>query len=356
MERVFKNAVPLAGRIYQAADGFEDRLRRELGNWKEVWGSLYYVTEDSVDSSGAEPEQIFWYRNLWLQPFRLEFDSINEAACALRAIQRNWAPALFTQFRRGSLIASKLPPISEKPRPFPWLLPESAIGSWTLLDARTMIASARCTSPFPGGAIQFIEDKEGPPSRAYLKLWEALVRSRRWPEPGDRCLDAGASPGGWTWALAGLGAQVLAIDRAPLEARIAAMPGVEYIRHDAFTLRPEDIGPIDWLFCDVICYPSRLFGWIEKWLTSGLCRNYVCTIKLQGRGYSLGVANTGDSDEGFDIPRRFAAIPGSLVAHLWHNKHELTWIKLDEFSGGKISSIGIAGAQPPVVDISLACV
>ncbi len=26
--------------------------------------------------------------------------------------------------------------------------------------------------------------------------------------------------------------------------------------------------------------------------------------------------------------RRFAAIPGSRLLHLHHNKHELTWIKL----------------------------
>jgi 23S rRNA (cytidine2498-2'-O)-methyltransferase len=29
----------------------------------------------------------------------------------------------------------------------------------------------------------------------------------------------------------------------------------------------------------------------------------------------------------FDTPRLFAAIPGSKVVHLYHNKHELTWMK-----------------------------
>ena len=209
--------------------------------------------------------------------------------------------------------------VSQKKRPFPWLLPETPMGAFTLLDANTMIASAICSSPFPGGIIEFEEDKEGPPSRAYLKLWEALVLGRKWPKAGERCLDAGASPGGWTWALSKLGAEVIAVDRAPLDPKIALLEGVSYIKHDAFTLRPEDIGKLDWLFCDVICYPPRLYDWIEKWLNSGLCSNFVCTIKMQG---NVDAANEAD----FETPRRFAAIQGSKLIHLWHNKHELSWI------------------------------
>jgi 23S rRNA (cytidine2498-2'-O)-methyltransferase len=319
---------PLRGRVFHALAEFEGHLRQELGSWQEAWGPLYYVSGEGEflgEPAGGPAAQAvtppaavlctsFWNRNIWLEPFRVEFDSLSEAASALRAVQRNWAPALSACFRRGALLAEKLPPLSAKPRPFPWALPDAPMGSWTLLDAHTMIASARCTSPFPNGFIAFEEDVQGPPSRAYLKLWEALVRRRRFPAAGERCLDAGASPGGWTWALAGLGARVTAVDRAPLEERIAALPQVSFIRHDAFTLRPEDIGPLDWLFCDVICYPPRLYEWIERWLQSGLCRNFVCTIKMQGR-------------PDFETTRRFAAIPGGNVVHLCHNKHELTWIK-----------------------------
>ncbi|MDR1352675.1 MAG: hypothetical protein LBK05_05255, partial [Treponema sp.] len=272
--------IPLPGRVFQAVRGFEGHLRYELGGWDEVWGDLYYAGgADAGGSAGAGGntggggrKPVFWAGNIWLEPFRLEFDSVSEAAAALRSVQRNWAPSLFTRFRRGALIAEKLPPLPLKRRPFPWLLPDQPMGSWTLLDDHTLAASAACTSPFPAGAVQFQEDREGPPSRAYLKLWEALVRRRKWPGPGERCLDAGASPGGWTWALAKLGATVTAVDRSPLEARVLAMTGesgrplVNFIKHDAFTLKPEDIGPVDWVFCDVICYPSRLYAWIEKWL------------------------------------------------------------------------------------------
>jgi len=316
--------VPLEGLVYQPVPGFEDHLEEELNfvcgaesPRAERLGPFYYLKNPSLtpDVELSTPP-VFWHRNIWLSPVKIEFESISEAAGALRDIQRNWAPVFFTQFRRGALIASKLPKISQKPRPFPWPLPEAPMGAWTLFDDHTLLASPRCSSPFPAGVIEFEEDRDGPPSRAYLKLWEALTRLGRLPRAGERCLDAGASPGGWTWALSRLGAGVIAVDRAPLDTRIASMPGVTCLRHDAFTLKPEEIGPIDWLFSDVICYPSRLYEWIEKWLASGLCGNFVCTIKMQGSA-------------DLDTPRRFAAIPGSRVLHLYHNKHELTWLKIN---------------------------
>ena len=94
-----------------------------------------------------------------------------------------------------------------------------------------------------------------------------------------------------------------------------ADPGVRFIKHDAFTLKPEDFGPQDWVCSDVICYPPRLYEWILKWLESGLCGNFICTIKMQG-----------PADH--ETTRAFAAIPGSTVVHLTANKNELTWIRL----------------------------
>ena len=323
--------LPIGGIVYQSVPDFEGHLEKELSLFCEEdsssgkdsgferWGNLFHLKTNVNISPNESPDlpPVFWHLNAWLDPVKITFNSINEAAKALREIQRNWSPVLFTHYRRGNLIASKLPSVSTKKRTFPWLSPLSPMGAWTLLDERTMLASARCSSPFPAGLIEFEEDKEGPPSRAYLKLWESFARLRRLPEKGEKCLDAGASPGAWTWALKQLGAEVIAVDRAPLEAKIAAMPGVSFIQGDAFALKPEDVGRIDWLFCDVICYPHRLFQWIEKWLSSGLCQNFVCTIKMQG---------TVESGVDFDVPRRFAAIPGSFVVHLCHNKHELTWI------------------------------
>jgi len=328
--------VALPGRVYHPIPNFESHLRAELRKPSTEILQIGNLLHDPAPPA----TDVFWHQNCWLEPFRLEFSSINEAASCLRGIQRNWASCLHGFFRRGALITSKLPPISANPRPFPWTPGESPVGAWTLLDEHVMIASTRCSSPFPNGAIEFAQDKAGPPSRAYLKLWEALARLGKWPAPGEHCIDAGASPGGWTWALARLGANVLAVDPAPLEKRVAAMPGVECLRRDVFALKPDDIGPVDWLFCDVACYPPKLYEWIEKWLASGLCQKFVCTIKMQG---SIGPVNNANTARAFDAetvsaiaapgnvdfetPKRFAQIPNGTVVHLYHNKHELTWMR-----------------------------
>ncbi|HRZ90440.1 MAG TPA: SAM-dependent methyltransferase, partial [Spirochaetia bacterium] len=267
-------ARPLEAAVYHAAPGMTRHLLAELGEWDRQDGDLL------LRSGPVLPAR--WVRNIWTRPFLLEFASLGEAAAALRSVQRNWAPCPARLFRRTALLAEKLPPLPSKPKVFPFDPPPAPMGAFTLLDEGLLLGSAACSSPFPNGELRFEEDTEGPPSRAYRKLWEALVLAGKRPGPGDRCLDAGASPGGWTWALAGLGASVLAVDRAPLEPRIAALPGVEFRKGSAFSLRPEDSDPLDWLFSDVICYPPVLYDWVEKWLDSGRARNFVCTIKMQG--------------------------------------------------------------------------
>jgi 23S rRNA (cytidine2498-2'-O)-methyltransferase len=230
-------------------------------------------------------------------------------------LQRNWALYPQRLHRRASLIQEKLPHVGAKPLRFPAPLPKAPLGSWTLLNSNRLLAAPACSSAFPNGAVAFVEDKSAPPNRAYLKLWEALTIIGRRPQPGERCLDLGASPGGWSWVLQSLGARVIAVDKAPLDQDIAALPGIEQRRMSAFALEPRDIGPVDWLCSDIACYPARLLELVNRWLASGLVRNFVCTIKFQG-----------DTDHA--AAAAFAAIPGGRLMHLHHNKHELTWVRL----------------------------
>jgi 23S rRNA (cytidine2498-2'-O)-methyltransferase len=290
---------------YLAAEGFEAELRAELGEVSATHGRLLLAE--------GPPRPAAWAQNVWFDPVRIPIASIGEGAKALRAIQRNWwayAPSLH---RRTALMVDKLPKVSAKPQVYGEPAPTAPLGSFTLLDEHTLLAAAHCSSPFPNGEVAFVEDRETPPNRAYLKLWEAFTLLGRRPERGERCLDLGACPGGWTWVLASNGASVVAVDKAPLEPRIAAMPGVEVRQGSAFALDPAEVGPVDWLCSDVICYPERLWRLVERWLASGLARNFVCTLKFQG-----------DTDH--ETARRFAAVPGSILRHLSHNKHELTWM------------------------------
>ena len=298
----------LAG--YLAPDGFLAQLLDELGgDASETHNRLVLAPARPPEGPPA------WVANVWHKPERIAIASIGDAAKKLRAIQRNWALYPFDHHRRAALIAGQLPKVSAKPLEFGQPAPTASLGSWTLLAPDTMLVSARCSSPFPNGEARFVEDRQAPPSRAYLKLWELFTLLGQAPRAGETCLDLGASPGGWSWVLAKLGARTIAVDKAPLEARIAAFPGIEFRRQSAFALDPAEIGPIDWLFSDVACYPARLLAMIERWLAAGTCRRFICTIKFQG-----------ETDHA--TARRFAAIPGSRLRHLFHNKHELTWIRL----------------------------
>lgn len=294
---------------YLAAEGVELQLEEELRRA----GIAVRARHGRLLLCDGPSRPAAWAANIWHDCVEVPVASIGEAAKALRAIQRNWSMYAPLHHRRAALIQERLPHVSAKPIVFPAAAPTASLGSWTLLAPDRLLAAAQCSSPFPNGEVAFVEDKAGPPSRAYLKLWEALVRLGRWPQPGERCVDLGASPGGWTYVLARLGARVVAVDKAPLDSRVAAMEGVEWRSESAFALDPERIGPVDWLFSDVICYPTRLLRLVERWRESGLAKNFVCTIKFQGA-----------TDH--DAAAAFAAIEEACVMHLHHNKHELTFV------------------------------
>lgn len=289
---------------YLAPHEHEATLREELGAPTAEYGRLFLYDGEARPSA--------WAQNVWYDVQEIPVPSIGQAAKALRAIQRNWALHDFAHHRRAALIVENLPKVSAKPLVFGAPAPAAPLGAFALIAPDRMLAASRCASPFPDGECKFVEDKQGPPSRAYLKLWEALTLRGEFPRPGQVCVDLGASPGGWTWVLAKSGAKVVAIDKAELAPDIARMANVEFRAASAFALAPKDIGPVDWLFSDVICYPARLFDLVGKWLESGLAARIVCTLKFQG-----------PTDH--DTAKRFAAIPNSTLRHLFHNKHELTW-------------------------------
>ncbi len=296
---------------YLAAEGFEAELAEELRRARRrvaAWHGRLALSPDP-------PGHAAWALECWTAPAEIAVPSVKAGADALRAIQRNWAGYAVEHHRRSALITERLPPVKARPLTFPEPAPTGHLGAWTLLAPDRMLASPTKTSPFVNGAVAFVEDKDGPPSRAYLKLWEALTRLGHYPGPGDRCLDLGAAPGGWTWVLAKLGAKVAAVDKAAMDPAVAAMRGVTVRAESAFGLDPRAEQKVDWLFSDVICYPGRLLALVRRWIEADAARNLVCTIKFQG-----------ETDH--EAAEAFAAIPGAIVFHSAHNKHELTFARL----------------------------
>ena len=307
----------LNGRAYLA---FEDKLPFLLNELQnrfglahsdlQFYGNLVY-TEKQLETYP------YWCATALLKPVVLTFQSVNDAANALRQIQRNWASYQFVLFRRAALIQEKLPYINTKPKTFPFEIPQKPIGIWTLLDEHKLLFSAETSSYLPCGNLEFVEDHENPPSRAYLKLQNALVLFNsffgRMPDTGDICFDAGACPGGWTWVLLQRGCSVFAVDRAELAPALMADPAVTFLKHDAFTLKPADLQDFDWIFSDVICYPERLLEWIKMWLAQNPKVDMICTIKMQG-------------ETDWNLIEEFERLPDSRVIHLSYNKHELTWM------------------------------
>jgi 23S rRNA (cytidine2498-2'-O)-methyltransferase len=293
---------------YLAPNGFVNQTEAELKGVQAVHGRLI-LADGPLQTS-------FWAQNIWMETRTLQIKSITDGAKALRAIQRNWNMYSFRWHRRSTLIQERLPHVSARPLRFPEPAPQSQLGSWTLLAPDLVLASARCSSAFPHGEVRFVESKQGPPCRAYLKLWEVFSRIQKMPAPGDVCLDAGASPGGWTWALQHLGANVLAVDRAELAPEIMRLHGVTFQNASAFSILPDQNSHFDWIFCDVACYPEKLLDWVSVWLNSGKCRNFVCTVKFQGNSH-------------YGVIKKFAELPHTAFLHLSHNKHELTWISLN---------------------------
>ena len=301
-----------------AVDALTRELHERFGadiSFAQNYGGLLFFENAPEQLRGARP---WWAKTVMRNPRIESFDSINSAASILRELGGLWAPYFWTHFRRGALIQAKLPYINLKARQFPCEIPQKNIGLWTLIDGQTLLASP-CTSSFlPAGTIEFVENHDEPPSRAYLKLQEAFTLlgscGAELPRAGMRCLDAGAAPGGWTWLVAKMSADVLAVDRSPLAAPLMNHARVSFMKHDAFTLTPQDIGAFDWVLCDAACYPRRLLEWLHLW-TRGAeqPRHMVCTVKLQG-------------NPDWEELCEFEKIKGGSLVHLNYNKHELTWL------------------------------
>jgi 23S rRNA (cytidine2498-2'-O)-methyltransferase len=291
--------------IYLTKNEFIPELCKELGEVVDI--------VDNLVLSPVQNLKVCFALDIWLSPQIVHFQSISEAAKILRQAGKFWYLHPVSHLRRSRLIEEQLRTYTDLTRNFPIQNEIPPIGVFSLLDKNTLVYSAKRLKKWPQGHCFFIEDKINPPNRAYLKLWEALTLLEKYPKPGDTALDLGASPGGWTYVMQSLGAEVSAVDKADLDEKIARLPRVNFIKQSAFALDPAHLDQCyDWVLSDIACYPERAYNLIKKWIDSGKAKQMIFTIKLQG-------------ETDLPIIKQLQAIPNSQILHLFYNKHEATF-------------------------------
>jgi len=288
------------------APDFKGELKDELKflkmNVLQETDTVLWVENDLLEPA--------WAQGLWRDVQALEITSITDAQTKLKAISPTWRYYGDLFHRRGELIAEKINTILETEQyHFTAGVVKKMPPAFTLVEPNLILYSHHVSRPSLNGAMNFKENKS-PPSRAYLKLWEALTQLGDWPNKTSQVVDLGSSPGSWTWALAKLGASVLSIDRSKLDPMLDAFSNVHFQTGDAFSLVPEKK---DWVFSDVICYPDKLLEYMKGWIDSGHCNKFVCSIKFAGK-------------PDYEIIHQFRQLPHSRVLHLTPNKNEVTWM------------------------------
>ena len=99
---------------------------------------------------------------------------------------------------------------------------------------------------------------ERPLNRAQWKLREALEAFGIEVKPGERALDLGAAPGGWSLVLLELGAEVVAADPADLDPQVTAHPSLVHLRARAQEVtQREDLGQFDLVVNDMNVDPAE---------------------------------------------------------------------------------------------------
>lgn len=173
---------------------------------------------------------------------------------------------------------------------------------------------SQAVSLAPGG-IHRIGAPSSSPSRAAAKLLEAFSWLGRAPEPGDRCIDLGAAPGGWVSVLLARRARVLAVDPARLAPALLRSRDLFHARQSAFQFTPDE--PVDWLLCDMAWRPLEVAALLAKWGRRRWARFLIANIKLPMR-------------RKVDMIRRVREILDSggwrdlRVRQLYHDRDEVT--------------------------------
>jgi 23S rRNA (cytidine2498-2'-O)-methyltransferase len=152
--------------------------------------------------------------------------------------------------------------------------------------------AATPASTWPGGLYpgSLCDDKV---SRAWLKLGEALATFEVTLEPGERAIELGAAPGGACLRLLEAGLDVIGVDAALVDERVARHPRFAQWRMRAREVQLRRFKGCDWLLADMNIDPTSTMAALARIVVEGRGRpkGIIATLKLPD--WSRAVAITG---------------------------------------------------------------
>ena len=189
-------------------------------------------------------------------------------------------------------------------------------------------ASTRPTaSSYAEGVPRLRFDQEAP-SRSALKIEEAFQVMLAPEEKafvlkrGQKGVDLGAAPGGWTWYLVNQGLKMTAVDHGALAKSLMDDSDVAYVSADGFVYKPPK--PVDWVVCDIVDKPMRTLERMAVWFTSGWTKCALFNLKLPMKSrfdtVEACLAKLQSRLEGADIAAEVR------VKQLYHDREEVTVI------------------------------
>lgn len=136
-------------------------------------------------------------------------------------------------------------------------------------------------SRWPGG-VQPLDPKEEPISRAYYKAAEAITWSGFDLREGDTAIEIGSAPGGACGRLLELGLNVIGIDPADMDERIAKHPRFHHLRARAGDLPRKVFRGAKWLLVDSNVKPEKTLVTIKHIVTHRDCdlQGLLITLKI----------------------------------------------------------------------------
>lgn len=148
------------------------------------------------------------------------------------------------------------PKVGDKAVNLIWLSPQEW---WLGLFEHSQQHSAYPGAQFPS------EVPAGAPSRAYLKMEEALAAGPLPLRAGEGAVELGCSPGGASFALLERGVRVVGVDPADVSPTVLAhQTGFRHVRAQAMQLTDSDVQGLHWLFSDMNIPGDQALAAIEK--------------------------------------------------------------------------------------------